>query len=127
MRNRVATFFNAAIRDDVCTGTKGTSEGDDYNHRMLALRYIYILALVVWLGGMVILGAIVAPTTFQVLQASAPDTGRELAGLVFGAVLARFHYVAYASGALLLITLAAMRLLGPRPAHVGLRAIIAAL
>jgi uncharacterized membrane protein len=94
---------------------------------MLALRYVYVLALVVWLGGMVILGAVVAPTTFQVLQASAPDTGRELAGVVFGATLARFHYVAYAAGGLLLVTLAAMRVLGPRPAHVGVRALIAAL
>jgi hypothetical protein len=30
-------------------------------------------------------------------------------------MLARFHYVAYGAGALLLITLAAMALLGPRP------------
>ena len=94
---------------------------------MLALRYVYVLALMVWLGGMVILGAVVAPTTFEVLQASVPATGRELAGVVFGTTLARFHYVAYVAGGLLLVTLAAMRVLGPRPAHVGVRAIIAAL
>lgn len=94
---------------------------------MLALRYVYVLALVVWLGGMVLLGAVVAPTTFQVLQAAAPENGRELAGAVFGATLARFHYVAYAAGALLLVTLAAMRVLGPRPAHVGVRAVIVTL
>jgi uncharacterized membrane protein len=93
---------------------------------MLALRYVYVLALVVWLGGMVTLGAVVAPTTFQVLQASAPDTGRELAGAVFGAILARFHYIAYAAGVLILLTLGAMRALGPRPARSGVRAIIAA-
>ena len=29
---------------------------------MLALRYVYVLALVVWLGGMVILGGLVAST-----------------------------------------------------------------
>jgi uncharacterized membrane protein len=91
---------------------------------MLALRYVYILALVVWLGGMVILGAIVAPTTFEVLQASAGSEGRELAGAVFGSTLARFHYVAYAAGGLMLLTLGAMRVLGPRPARSGLRAII---
>jgi uncharacterized membrane protein len=83
---------------------------------MLALRYAYVLALVVWLGGMVLLGAIVAPTTFQVLQASAPETGRALAGDLFGAVLARFHYVAYAAGAVLFVSMALMGLLGPRPA-----------
>jgi uncharacterized membrane protein len=91
---------------------------------MLALRYVYVLALVVWLGGMLILGAIVAPTTFEVLQASAGSGGRELAGAVFGTALARFHYVAYAAGLLLLLTLGAMRVLGPRPVHSGLRAVI---
>ena len=93
---------------------------------MLALRYVYVLALVVWLGGMLILGAIVAPTTFEVLQANAGSQGRELAGAVFGTALARFHYIAYAAGALMLLTLGAMRALGPRPANGGLRAIIVA-
>ena len=93
---------------------------------MLALRYIYVLALVVWLGGMVLLGAIVAPTTFQVLQSVEPVTGRALAGEVFGTTLARFHYVAYASGGLLLVTLAAMALLGPRPAAFAARSALVA-
>ena len=82
---------------------------------MLALRYVYVLALIVWLGGMVVLGAIVAPATFQVLQASAPDIGRALAGELFGQILARFHYVAYACGAVLLVSMLAMAVLGPRP------------
>lgn len=82
---------------------------------MLALRYVYVFALAVWLGGMIVLGSVVAPTTFQVLQASEPSTGRLLAGEVFGVMLGRFHYVAYGAGALLLVTLAAMALLGPRP------------
>src|SRR3954454_20755958 len=108
------------MRERICTGTRRTSEGDDYNHRMLALRYVYVLALVVWLGGMLILGAIVAPTTFEVLQASAGSQGRELAGAVFGTALARFHYIAYVAGGILLLTLGAMRVLGPRPAQSGL-------
>ena len=94
---------------------------------MLALRYVYLLALVVWLGGMLILGALVAPATFEVLQTQAGSQGRELAGAVFGTALARFHYVAYGAGTVLLLTLAAMRVLGPRPLHSGLRAIIVAL
>jgi uncharacterized membrane protein len=88
---------------------------------MLALRYVYVLALVVWLGGMVILGAIVAPATFQILQASAPETGRALAGDLFGQILARFHYVAYAAGGLLLVSIVAMALLGPRPRAFAVR------
>ena len=91
---------------------------------MLALRYVYVLALVVWLGGMVLLGALVAPTTFEVLQASEPATGRALAGDLFGAILSRFHYVAYGAGVVLLVTLAAMALLGPRPVSYAIRSAI---
>ena len=86
-----------------------------YNEPMRVVRYMYILALVVWLGGMVVLGAVVAPAIFQVLQASEPITGRELGGVVFTTILERFHYIAYGSGALLLVSLAIMALLGPRP------------
>jgi uncharacterized membrane protein len=93
---------------------------------MLALRYVYVLALVVWLGGMVVLGALVAPTTFQVLQATEPATGRELGGAVFGAIIARFHYVEYAAGGLLLVTMAGMGLLGPRPRAFAIRAALIA-
>jgi hypothetical protein len=95
---------------------------------MLALRYVYVLALVIWLGGMAVLGALVAPTTFQILQATEPATGRELAGEVFGAMITRFHYVAYGAGGLLLLTLTAMAVLGPRPRAYAVRsALIAAM
>ena len=114
------------MRTDVSTDKNFLRDGN-YNARMLALRYVYVLALVIWLGGMVILGALVAPTTFNVLQVLEPDGGRALAGAVFGATLARFHYVAYAAGALLLVTLGMMRILGPKPAHFGIRAAIVVL
>ena len=91
---------------------------------MLVLRYVYVLALVVWLGGMVVLGAIVAPATFQVLQSIEPTTGRTLAGEVFGVTIARFHVVSYTAGGMLLFTLAAMALLGPRPAAYAVRSAI---
>lgn len=91
---------------------------------VLVLRYVYALTLVIWLGGMIVLGGLVAPTTFQVLQAHEPAAGRELAGEVFGSILARFHYVAYGAGGLLLATLFAMRVLGPRPRASGVRAAI---
>ncbi len=94
---------------------------------MLALRYVYVLALALWLGGMVVLGAVVAPTTFQVLQASVPDSGRVLGGAVFGAILSRFHYVAYGAGAVTLVSLAAMALLGPRPRGFAARSAIVTL
>ena len=118
-------FISAGTRKDVCTGNEEPPDGN-YNARMLALRYVYVLALVVWLGGMVILGALIAPTTFQVLQSIEPSTGRALAGEVFGVIIARFHYVSYAAGGLLLVTLAAMALLGPRPAGFAVRSVLIA-
>ena len=114
-------FFSADTCEDVWTDKEDPPEKAHYNDLMLALRYAYVLALVVWLGGMVVLGALVAPTTFQVLQAAAPDTGRALAGELFGVLLARFHYVAYGAGAVLFLTLAAMAILGPRPAAFAIR------
>lgn len=91
---------------------------------MFAVRYAYVLTLVVWLGGMVMLGAIVAPTTFQVLQALDPVDGRALAGALFGTTLARFHLLAYGAGGVLFICLVLMRVLGPRPAAFAARTLI---
>ena len=91
---------------------------------MLALRYVYILALAIWLGGMVMLGALVAPTTFEVLQADVSGAGRSLAGDVVGRTVARFHYVAYACGGALVITLMAMAVLGPRPSGFAFRLVL---
>ena len=88
---------------------------------MRALRYLYLLALVIWLGGMVIAGLIVAPTTFGVLEAADAVKGRMLAGQVFGAVLGRFYLVSYAAAALMLLILTAQRVLGPRPKAYGIR------
>lgn len=95
-----------------------------YNDPMLALRYVYVLALTSWLGGMVVLGALVAPATFEFLQAAAPAGGRALAGELFREVLVRFHYLAYAAGGLMLVTLAGMALLGPRPRGFAVRVLL---
>ena len=51
---------------------------------MIFLRYLYVLALVVWLGGMVVAGGVAAPSIFAVLQEWNPVEGRVLAGRVFG-------------------------------------------
>lgn len=88
---------------------------------MFALRLVYVLALAVWLGGMAILGAVVAPTIFQTLQSADANTGRAMAGLAFGAILDRFQFVAYGCGILLFVSLIAMALLGPRPKHFAVR------
>ncbi len=88
---------------------------------MRSLRYLYVLALVLWLGGMAIAGLVVAPVTFGVLEAWNPSTGRVLAGDVFGAVLERLSLIAYAAGVLMFVVLTVQRLLGPRPRSYGIR------
>lgn len=82
---------------------------------MIFIRYLALVALVVWVGGMVILGLLVAPQTFRVLQAANPADGRILAGALFGAILRQFHLVAYACGAVLFVCLFVMKFLGPPP------------
>jgi hypothetical protein len=93
---------------------------------MLALRYLYVLALVVWLGGIVMAGAIVAPSVFAVLELRDPDLGRVAAGQVFGVVLRKLHLLGYAAGGVMLIILTILRLLGPRPLSYGIRAALIA-
>jgi hypothetical protein len=88
---------------------------------MRSLRYLYVLALVLWLGGMTIAGLVVAPVTFGVLEAWNPSTGRVLAGNVFGAVLARLSLIAYAAAGVMFVVLTVQRLLGPRPRSYGIR------
>lgn len=89
---------------------------------MQFLRYLYIVALVLWLGGLAIAGLVVAPVTFAVLEAWNPLVGRVLAGDVFGAVLARLSLIGYAAGILMFVVLTVLRLLGPRPRAYGVRA-----
>ena len=88
---------------------------------MFLLRYLYVVALVLWVGGLVMAGAIVAPSVFGVLQAWNASEGRVLAGQVFGAVLLRLTWLSYAMAAIMFITLTLHRLLGARPLKYGIR------
>ena len=85
------------------------------------LRYLYVVALVVWVGGLVVGGAIVAPSVFGVLQAWNAAEGRVLAGQVFGDVLLRLTWLSYAMAAVMFVTLTLHRLLGARPVKYGVR------
>jgi hypothetical protein len=94
---------------------------------MILLRYLYVVALVLWVGGLVVAGALVAPSVFGVLQAWNPSEGRVLAGQVFGEVLLRLTWLSYVMGAVMFITLTLHRLLGARPVKYGIRVGIMAL
>jgi len=93
---------------------------------MFVLRYASLVALVVWLGGIVVVTAIVAPVTFGVLQAQVPGNGRALAGGVMTEVFRRFYLVALTCGALLVLSFMLQAVLGPRPRSFGIRVGIAA-
>ena len=62
---------------------------------MIALRYVYVLALSVWFGGIVVIWGVAGPAS--------------------DAVVRRFFLMSYAAGAVLLASLLGMALLGPRP------------
>lgn len=91
---------------------------------MPALRYAYVLALVVWLGGMATIGGVVAPAMFRTLESGDPVDGRSRAATVVGEVLRQFHIVSYVAGAVMLASLFTMKLVGPRPPGFGARAAI---
>lgn len=96
---------------------------------MVALRYIYVLALVVWLGGMITIGSVVAPAVFRTMEQTNTDSGagRALAASVVGEVLRRFHVVSYGAGIVLGASLVTMKLIGPRPLGFGARLTIVGL
>jgi hypothetical protein len=94
---------------------------DNYNDLMLALRYVYLLALVFLLGGLLGIGGIAAPAIFAALTAAHGSAGREMAGVAFGAVLARFHVAASVSLLLMLVALGVTAALGPRPLKFAVR------
>ena len=65
---------------------------------MSFLRYLMLLSLVVWIGGLIFFAFVLAPTAFQVL----PDT--HLAGNVVGRALGKMHWIAIISGIVFLIS-----------------------
>jgi hypothetical protein len=93
---------------------------------MLALRFAGLLALALWLGGLVSLGGIAAPVAFEVAESQHVADGRTVAGAIVGEALRRFHLVSYGCGGVLLASLVARAILGPRPRRFGVRAGITA-
>jgi uncharacterized membrane protein len=65
---------------------------------MSFLRYLMLLSLVVWIGGLIFFAFVLAPTAFQVL----PNT--HLAGNVVGRALGKLHWMAIISGIVFLLS-----------------------
>jgi hypothetical protein len=94
---------------------------------MFALRYAALVAIALWTGGLIVLGAVAAPAVFDALAARGLADSRVVGGAVFGEVLRRFHYLAYGCAAVLFGSLLLRAVLGPRPACFGIRFAIFAL
>jgi hypothetical protein len=93
---------------------------------MLALRYAAVVALALWLGGLVALGGIAAPSIFDITAFRVDGAaGRLLAGAIFGETLRRFHLLSYVTAAVLLLSLLVRAVLGPRPRRFAIRFSIA--
>lgn len=89
---------------------------------MFLLRYVALLALAVWVGGLVALGAVAAPAAFDVTASLQVPNGRFVAGALFGAMLSRFFLISCGAAIVLLGSLTLRRILGPKPRHYGVRA-----
>jgi hypothetical protein len=67
---------------------------------MSFLRFLMLLSLVVWLGGLIFLAFVLAPTAFT----SGLLPSRQLAGSIVGRSLELLHYMAIVSGIIFLIS-----------------------
>jgi uncharacterized membrane protein len=65
---------------------------------MPLLRYLMLLSLIVWLGGLIFFSFVVAPTMFSVLPT------RHLAGSVVSRSLSALHWIGIVSGIVFLTT-----------------------
>lgn len=65
---------------------------------MVLLRFFMLLSLVLWIGGIVFFGAVLAPTVFSVLPT------HELAGRVVARSLAILHWMGVICGLVFLVT-----------------------
>ncbi|MGA9979271.1 MAG: DUF4149 domain-containing protein [Candidatus Sulfotelmatobacter sp.] len=65
---------------------------------MSFLRFLMLLSLICWIGGLIFFAFVLAPTAFQVL----PST--HLAGNVVGRALSKLHWIAIISGVVFLVS-----------------------
>lgn len=63
---------------------------------MSLLRYLMLLSLVTWIGGLLFFAFVLAPTAFQILPNS------HLAGNLVGSALNKLHWIAIVSGVVFL-------------------------
>jgi len=80
---------------------------------MSFLRFLMLLSLIAWIGGLIFFAFVVAPTAFQVLS---PNT--HLAGNIVGRALGKLHWIAIISGFVFLASSLLYSRLADGTAHV---------
>lgn len=88
---------------------------------MEALRFASLVSLGLWVGGLVTLGAVVAPGLFDVLVSTDAASGRDLAAHVFARLLGAFQYVSWGLAGVVVTSLGLRAALGPRPQRLAIR------
>ena len=68
------------------------------NFYFMGIQFIHLFALAIWVGGIVIIGAIVAPTIFRKIEP------RQQAGELMGRILSKFDKVALGCSGVLIVT-----------------------
>ena len=82
---------------------------------MSFLRFLMLLSLVVWIGGLIFFAFVLAPTAFNI-PAVLPNT--HLAGNVVRIALSKLHWIAFGSGIVYLISSLLFSRLTDGSAHV---------
>ncbi len=65
---------------------------------MNILKYLHLLTLIVWLGGMILFSFVVTPSIFKILT-------REMAGTMVGNLFPKYFFIGYIASLFLLVTL----------------------
>lgn len=79
------------------------------------MHFVSLVLTSVWIGGLLALGYVAAPSAFAVLQAHDPAAGRALAGELFGVTLLRAQHFLIGAGAIQAVLLNVRAAVGPRP------------
>ena len=87
---------------------------------MSGLRFLAVVLLALWVGGLATLG-LGAPVIFTALEAHDPAAGRTLAGIAFGAIFTRFELITLVLGPILIVLLGVRAASGPKPRRLGWR------
>lgn len=89
--------------------------GGGYNPAMSFLRFLMLLSLICWIGGLIFFAFVLAPTAFTI-PGVLPDT--HVAGNLVGRALSKLHWIGIVSGIVFLLSSLAYSRLTHGAAHI---------